>query len=70
MQMLAQEFSDIKSPSDTGFESSVVGEAVASLPTILGDVVFFLDKINMHVFKGLLPNSIEVNNLIGHWIEN
>lgn len=51
MQMLAQEFSDIKSPSDTGFESSVVGEAVASLPTILGDVVFFLDKINMHAAK-------------------
>lgn len=51
MQMIAQEFSDIKSPADTGFKSSVVGEALASLPTILKDVVFFLNKINMHAAK-------------------
>lgn len=51
MQMIAQEFSDIKSPADTGFKSSVVGEALASLPTILEDVVFFLNKINMHAAK-------------------
>lgn len=51
MQMLAQEFSDIKSPSDTGFKSPVLGEALASLPTILEDVVFFLNKMNMHAAK-------------------
>lgn len=52
MQMIAQEFSDIKSPADTGFKSTIVSEALASLPTILEDVVFFLNKINVHAAKG------------------
>ncbi|KAI9924082.1 hypothetical protein ASPWEDRAFT_170381 [Aspergillus wentii DTO 134E9] len=51
MQMIAQEFADIKAPADTGFTSPVVSEAIASLPTILKDVVFFLDKINMYAAK-------------------
>ena len=51
MQMIAQEFSDIKSPADSGFTSPLVSEALASLPTILDDIVFFLNKINMHAAK-------------------
>lgn len=51
MQMLAQEFADVKSPDDAGFASPVISEALASLPTILDDVVFFLNKINMHAAK-------------------
>lgn len=50
--MISQEFADFKSPSDTGFSSSVVSEAVASLPTILKEVVSFLDKINLQAAKG------------------
>ncbi|PLB54223.1 DNA mismatch repair protein msh3 [Aspergillus steynii IBT 23096] len=51
LQMIAQEFADFTSPADTGFSSTVVSEAVASLPTILKEVVFFLDKINLHAAK-------------------
>jgi DNA mismatch repair protein MSH3 len=49
--MIASEFSHIKSPTETGFNSSTISEALAALPTILDDVVFFLDKINMHAAK-------------------
>ncbi|PYI27536.1 DNA mismatch repair protein msh3 [Aspergillus indologenus CBS 114.80] len=51
MQMIAQEFADIKSAADAGFESPEIGEAITSLPTILNDVVSFLDKINMHAAR-------------------
>lgn len=51
MQMIANEFSDVKSPADAGFKSSLINNAIASLPCILEDVVFFLDKINMHAAK-------------------
>ncbi|PYH72008.1 mismatch repair protein MSH3 [Aspergillus vadensis CBS 113365] len=51
MQMIAQEFSDVKSPADTGFASAAINEAITCLPTILEDVIAFLDKINMHAAK-------------------
>ncbi|RAL15610.1 mismatch repair protein MSH3 [Aspergillus homomorphus CBS 101889] len=51
IQMIAQEFTDVKTPADTGFESTMIGGAIASLPTILDDVVSFLDKINMHAAR-------------------
>lgn len=47
MQLIANEFAHVKSPSDAGFGSSLINEAIASLPTILEDVVGYLDKINM-----------------------
>lgn len=49
--MIAMEFSDVKSPEGTGFTSSLASEAIASLPTILREVVYFLDKINMQAAK-------------------
>ncbi|KAJ6071479.1 hypothetical protein N7499_009493 [Penicillium canescens] len=51
MQMIAMEFADIKSPAQTGFESTLVIEAIASLPTIRAEVVKFLDKINLHAAR-------------------
>ncbi|KAL2809622.1 DNA mismatch repair protein msh3 [Aspergillus granulosus] len=51
MQMIAQEFSDIKSPADTGFSSPAISQAILSLPTILDDVVSFLNKISMHAAR-------------------
>ncbi|KAL4934048.1 mismatch repair protein MSH3 [Aspergillus undulatus] len=51
MQMIAQEFADIKSPADTGFSSPAISQAIVSLPTILQDVVRFLNKINMHAAR-------------------
>ncbi|KAL4936423.1 hypothetical protein BDV06DRAFT_216687 [Aspergillus oleicola] len=51
MQMIAQEFADVKSPADTGFSSPAISQAIVSLPTILQDVVSFLNKINMHAAR-------------------
>ncbi|KAL4990382.1 DNA mismatch repair protein msh3 [Aspergillus falconensis] len=51
MQMIAQEFADIKSPAGTGFSSPAISQAIVSLPTILKDVVSFLNKINMHAAR-------------------
>ncbi|KAF5016844.1 hypothetical protein F66182_11346, partial [Fusarium sp. NRRL 66182] len=49
--MIANTFAHIKSPEDAGFESTMISEAIAALPTIQEDVVMFLDKINMHAAK-------------------
>ncbi|WEW60046.1 Mismatch repair protein msh3 [Emydomyces testavorans] len=51
MQMIATEFSHVKSPTDAGFSSPVINEAIAALPAVLGDVVSYLDKINLHSAK-------------------
>lgn len=51
LQMIANTFAHIKSPEDAGFESTMISEAIAALPTIQEDVVMFLDKINMHAAK-------------------
>ncbi|KAL5336063.1 muts domain V-domain-containing protein [Aspergillus crustosus] len=51
MQMIAQEFADINSPSDTRISSPAINQAIVSLPTILTDVVSFLNKINMHAAR-------------------
>ncbi|KAB8238662.1 mismatch repair protein MSH3 [Aspergillus alliaceus] len=51
LQMIAQEFADVKSSADTGFTSPLTSKAVASLPTILEDVVRFLGKISMHAAR-------------------
>ncbi|TGO32507.1 hypothetical protein BHYA_0311g00060 [Botrytis hyacinthi] len=46
MQRIANEFAHVKSPSDAGFDSSILNEAVASLPAIGEIVISFLDRIN------------------------
>ena len=51
MQRIANEFAIIKSPSDAGFQSSMINEAVAALPTIAEDVVTYLEKINPQAAK-------------------
>lgn len=51
MQTIAMEFADIKKPADTGFTSSLISDAIASLPTIGEDVTRFLEKINMHAAR-------------------
>ncbi|KAJ5291858.1 hypothetical protein N7478_001109 [Penicillium angulare] len=51
MQMISMEFSEVKSPADTKFDSPLISEAVASLPTIQGDVTRFLEKINLHAAR-------------------
>ncbi|KAJ8059155.1 hypothetical protein OCU04_012129 [Sclerotinia nivalis] len=46
MQRIANEFAHVKTPSDAGFDSVLLNEAVASLPAIGGVVISFLEKIN------------------------
>ncbi|KAL8751247.1 MAG: hypothetical protein Q9184_006130, partial [Pyrenodesmia sp. 2 TL-2023] len=51
MQRIANKFAIIKSPSDTGFHSAIISNAIAALPTIGEDVVSFLDRINAQAAK-------------------
>ncbi|KAG8525356.1 Mismatch repair protein msh3 [Bacidia gigantensis] len=46
LQRIANEFAWAQEPSEVGFRSSVINEAIAILPTIAGDVVGYLDQIN------------------------
>lgn len=46
MQMIANEYAHVKSPSGADFNSTLINEAVATLPTIGEAVISFLDKIN------------------------
>ena len=46
MQKIASGFSHTKSPTDPGYASQNINDAVAALPTILNDVTRFLDRIN------------------------
>ncbi|RDL40060.1 DNA mismatch repair protein msh3 [Venustampulla echinocandica] len=46
MQRIANEFAHVRSPADAGFQSPLINEAIASLPTIGDIVISFLDKIN------------------------
>jgi len=51
LQLLASEFGHVSSPESTGFESSLITGAILSLPTILTEVVSYLDKINLQAAK-------------------
>ena len=51
MQRIAIEFNSVKKPADAGFESDMVNEAIAALPTISEDVVSYLDQINPEAAK-------------------
>lgn len=51
MQRIANEFASVKSATDAGFQSSIINEAVAALPSIAEDVVTYLEKINPQAAK-------------------
>lgn len=46
MQKISNEYAHVKSPSDAEFKSSLINNAIATLPTIGEAVIGFLDKIN------------------------
>ena len=46
LQGISMEFARVKSPSDTGFKSPLISEAISSLPAIGDIVTSYLDKIN------------------------
>jgi DNA mismatch repair protein MSH3 len=47
LQMIAQEFAHVSSPADSGFQSSLISEAVAALPRIGDDVIEYLERISL-----------------------
>lgn len=51
MQRIANEFANIRSVDDVGFQSQALNEAVASLPVIGEDVIGFLERINAKAAK-------------------
>ncbi|RYP79905.1 hypothetical protein DL769_002738 [Monosporascus sp. CRB-8-3] len=46
LQKIATEFARVKGPSDTGFKSAAISDAIASLPLILPTVLSYLERIN------------------------
>lgn len=51
MQRIASEFASVKSAADAGFRADMINRAIAILPTILDDVVTYLEKINLQAAK-------------------
>lgn len=51
LQRVTNEFDNVKSPEDYGFQSTIISAAIAALPTIGADVVAYLDKINLQAAK-------------------
>ncbi|KAK5112935.1 Mismatch repair protein msh3 [Meristemomyces frigidus] len=51
LQVIAQEYAHVNSPSEAGFESTMLNEAIASLPKIADDVVQYLERINTQAAK-------------------
>ncbi|KAL8694171.1 MAG: hypothetical protein Q9218_001114 [Villophora microphyllina] len=51
MQRIANEFAAVHSPHEAGFRSTMISDAVAVLPTIAGDVLDYLDRINAQAAK-------------------
>ncbi|KAI0183090.1 muts domain V-domain-containing protein [Xylaria flabelliformis] len=46
LQRIASEFARVKDPSDTGFKSAAISNAITSLPLILPTVLSYLERIN------------------------
>lgn len=46
LQKISMEFSRVKTPAETGFKSSLISDAICSLPAIGDTVNSYLDKIN------------------------
>jgi DNA mismatch repair protein MSH3 len=51
LQRVANEFAHVKTPEDTGFDSGLLNEAIATLPRIGDKIVEYLDRINLQSAK-------------------
>lgn len=51
LQTIANEYAHVQSPSDSGFQSEMLAQAIASLPKISDDVVSYLERINLAAAK-------------------
>ena len=51
LQLVASEFAHVSSTTSTGFSSSLISSAIIALPSILSEVVAYLDKINLEAAR-------------------
>ena len=51
MQRIANQFISVKSPEEAGFQSSIINNAIAALPTIAEDVITYLEQMNAEAAK-------------------
>ncbi|EXJ79195.1 DNA mismatch repair protein msh3 [Capronia epimyces CBS 606.96] len=51
LQFLATEFAHVTDAASTNFDSSLISSAITSLPSILTEVVGYLDKINLQAAR-------------------
>lgn len=51
MQRMATQFASVKKPTDAGFKSNIINDAIATLPTIAQDVISYLEQINPEAAK-------------------
>lgn len=51
LQRVASEFVNVKSPTDTNFQSTLINAAIAAIPIIAADVTAYLDRINLQAAK-------------------
>jgi DNA mismatch repair protein MSH3 len=51
LQLVASEFAHVSSPPSTGFSSPLISSAIIALPSILSEVIAYLDKINLEAAK-------------------
>lgn len=71
MQRIATEFAAVKLPSEAGFRSGMINEAIAALPIINDDIVGYLDKINPQAAKdddkyAFFRDSEETEDIVEH----
>ena len=71
MQRIAMEFVSVKRPLDAGFQSSIINNAIAALPTIAADVVSYLDQINPEAAKAddkyaFFREDVESEDILEH----
>lgn len=51
MQSISGEFTPVEKPADVGFQSDIINNAIAALPTISEDVLSYLEQINPEAAK-------------------
>ena len=51
LQQIAQEYAHVKSVSDSGFESGLIGAAIVLIPQILDSIIAYLERINPQAAK-------------------
>jgi DNA mismatch repair protein MSH3 len=51
LQTISNEYSHVKLPADSGFNSPALAEAIASLPLISADVISYLERIDLQAAK-------------------